>query len=132
MKYLLDTQIIVWMIENPNKLTKEVRNIIDSTTAIYISIESLREIVIKQQSNDILIKVSFAKFCEILKEYGVKIINTEINHILAFEKLNTNPNHKDPFDHLIISVAISGKFTLISSDHKMPYYTNQGLQLIEN
>ena len=132
MKYLLDTQIIAWAIENPTRLSKEVSNILNSTTAIYISIESLREIVIKQQTKEIAIKTSLAAFCEALKKYGVKIVNTEINHVLALNKLNPNDNHKDPFDQLLISVAIAGKFTFISSDHKIPYYRNQGLQLIEN
>ena len=132
MKYLLDTQIIVWAIESPTRLSKEVSDILNTTTAIYISIESLREIVIKQQTNEIAIKTSLSAFCEALKEYGVKIVNTEINHILTLNILNPQENHKDPFDHLLISVAIAGKFTFISSDHKIPFYRNQGLQLIEN
>ena len=37
-----------------------------------------------------------------------------------------------PFDHIIISQAISHKMTLISSDTKFPYYRKQGLDLIEN
>ena len=39
---------------------------------------------------------------------------------------------KEPSDHVIISHAITNKLPLISSDHRFPYYTEQGLDLIFN
>jgi|ERR1035437_435563 PIN domain nuclease of toxin-antitoxin system len=132
MKYLLDTQIVIWVLEKPSMLKDEILNILNSTTALYISIESLREVVIKQKSNEIAIKSTLNRFCELLKEYDVKIVNTEINHIKTLNELTAEKSHKDPFDHLLISVAISGKFTFISADKKFPYYRNQGLELIGN
>jgi len=129
MKYLFDTQSLVWLIENPQKLTQDVRDIVDTTTALYVSVESLREISIKQKSKDVLMNKTLLQFIAIIKEYGIKIVNTEINHIKLFDSLMLY--HNDPFDHLIISIAITGNFNLISSDSNFYLYKKQGLQLIE-
>ena len=40
--------------------------------------------------------------------------------------------HKDPFDHMIISHTITEKMTLVSSDHRFPFYRRQGLSLLYN
>jgi len=133
MKYLLDTQTLIWLIETPSKLTKEVSTIMDQSTAIYVSIESLREIAIKHKQGDIKLKKTFSTFCKELQQlFAIKIVNTDLNHVLEFYSLIELPGHKDPFDHLIISTAIKSKFILISSDHNFPFYEKQGLQLIKN
>jgi len=133
MKLLIDTHILIWMIEKPSELSPQTKELIeDYSNTIYVSVESLREIVIKQRTGEIAIKTSFAEFCKLVKQYAVKVVNTEINHILTFERLLVPANHKDPFDHIIISTAITGKFTLISSDRKFLPYTKQGLNIFLN
>lgn len=133
MKLLLDTHILVWMIEKPSELSPKTKELIeDYDNPLFVSIESLREIIIKQRTGEIAIKTTFSEFCNLVKQYDVKIINTEINHLLTFEKLNIPSNHKDPFDHIIISTAITGKFTLLSSDRKFLHYTKHGLLLYQN
>jgi len=133
MKYLLDTQILIWAIEQKDKLTKEVKEILETSSSIYVSIESLREIAIKHKAGDISFKMPFHNFINKLQiDFGIKIINTELNHVLQFYELNAKPKHKDPFDHIIICTAIKSKCTIISSDDNFPFYRNQGLQLIEN
>jgi len=47
-------------------------------------------------------------------------------------KLTPIPDHKDPVDHAIMAHAITNKATLISSDGKMRFYKNQGLNFIWN
>jgi len=48
MKYLLDTHIFLWWLENPSLLSKEVTEIInDSKNIIYISSATIWEISIK-------------------------------------------------------------------------------------
>ena len=87
MKYLLDTQSLIWLIETPSKLTKEVASIMDQSTAIYVSIESLREIAIKHKTGAIKLKTPFNTFIKkIQSEYALKIVNTELNHVLELYK----------------------------------------------
>ena len=70
----------------------------------------------------------------VLNDPSVQIDNTDVNVIrtLAALKINETQNHKDPYDHIIISQAISHKMTLVSSDTKFSFYRKQGLRLIEN
>ncbi len=69
-----------------------------------------------------------------LNDPSVEIDNTDINVIrtLAALQVNEAQDHKDPFDYIIISQAISHRMTLVSSDTKFAFYCKQGLRLIEN
>ena len=58
--------------------------------------------------------------------------NIYVIRTLAALQINEEQEHKDPFDHIIISQAISHKMSLVSSDTKFPFYRKQGLRLIEN
>ena len=60
------------------------------------------------------------------------LLDTNVIRTLASLQINEAQDHKDPFDHIIISQAISHKLTLISSDTKFPFYRKQGLKLKEN
>ena len=48
MGYLIDTQILLWALINPNKLGKQTVQILEGNT-IFVSYISLFEIIIKQQ-----------------------------------------------------------------------------------
>lgn len=80
---------------------------------------------------EIAIKMSIGKF-ELnvpLKQFYDDTINNQIEilpitekHLSQYLKLPNYPNHKDPFDKLIIATAISQKFKLISSDKNFELY----------
>jgi len=53
-------------------------------------------------------------------------------HTKILAKLEIANLHNDPFDHAIISHAITEKLTLISSDTKFKYYTPQKLHFVFN
>ena len=74
MRYLIDTNIIVYIISDPDSLDNDVKTII----------------------------------------------------------ANTQQDHKDPSDHIIISHAITEHLPLISSDTRFGYYRTQGLDFIYN
>ena len=47
----------------------------------------------------------------------------------TFHRLSVNPDHRDPFDRIIIWQAICNGFTFLSKDRSMPFYMEQGLKL---
>jgi PIN domain nuclease of toxin-antitoxin system len=54
MKLLIDTHILIWMIEKPSELSPQTKELIeDYSNTLYVSVESLREIVIKQRTGEI-------------------------------------------------------------------------------
>lgn len=68
------------------------------------------------------------------EEFYIEILPFKEEHLITFARLRANiaKGHKDPFDHMIISHAITEKMTLVSSDQRFPFYRRQGLSLLYN
>ena len=138
MRYLIDTNIIVYIISDPDSLDNDVKAIIsDPDNTLYTSAESAKELVIAYRNKGLLTK-RWGKAEDMLNsiedEYGIYIrpINREHIHTYARLSLNTRQDHRDPSDHVIISHAITEHMPLISSDTRLGYYRAQGLDFIYN
>lgn len=137
MRMLLDTCVIIDWATDPQALDDGVWDIIDDPeNRIYISAETVRELVVNYNSKKLLTKYwSNTKdmLVTIENEYGVEVLPITRNVVATYTglQLNTADDHRDPSDHIIISHAITERLTLISSDLKFPFYRSQGLDLIE-
>lgn len=138
MRYLIDTNIIVYIISDPDSLDNDVKAIIsDPDNTLYTSAESAKELVIAYRNKGLLTK-RWGKAEDMLNsiedEYGIYIrpINREHIHTYARLSLNTRQDHRDPSDHVIISHAITEHMPLISSDTRFGYCRAQGLDFIYN
>ena len=138
MRYLIDTNIIVYIISDPDSLDNDVKAIIsDPDNTLYTSAESAKELVIAYRNKGLLTK-RWGKAEDMLNsiedEYGIYIrpINREHIHTYARLSLNTRQDHRDPSDHVIISHAITEHMPLISSDTRFGYYRAQGFDFIYN
>lgn len=138
MRYLIDTNIIVYIISDPDSLDNDVKAIIsDPDNTLYTSAESAKELVIAYRNKGLLTK-RWGKAEDMLNsiedEYGIYIrpINREHIHTYARLSLNTRQDHRAPSDHVIISHAITEHMPLISSDTRFGYYRAQGLDFIYN
>ena len=60
-------------------------------------------------------------------DFFIKILPFAKEHIQILSKLKIATGHNDPFDHSIISHAITEKMILVSSDKKFEAYTGQQL-----
>jgi PIN domain nuclease of toxin-antitoxin system len=134
MRYLLDTHIFLWYVEQNSELNSNVKDELDNySNQIYLSIESLREIAIKACEGKIKLRIPFEKIIDDIKAYEyLKLLDIKPEHILTLYNLTVSENYRDPFDHIIISQAISERLVLISADGKFPFYRKQGLILLEN
>ncbi|GAB4133588.1 MAG: type II toxin-antitoxin system VapC family toxin [Raineya sp.] len=132
MKYLLDTQIYIWILQDNHLIKKDIRIILEnSNNTFFLSSETFRKIAIKYRIG----KIKFGdKFEEVIskipKNFGIKTIQLNVKHLELFAQLSQTV-HKDPADLLIISQAIKNNLTLISADGNFPYYRKVGLKLIE-
>ncbi|GAB6011133.1 type II toxin-antitoxin system VapC family toxin [Viscerimonas tarda] len=136
--YLIDTHILIWLLDkDSNCLNENIREDIDYFQhSYYVSVESLREIIILQSLKKITLDYSLDKIVTILTERQITIIPVEVNHINELGKLPilkiNGKNHEDPFDRLLIAQAIAEKYTIISADAKFPFYHDCGLKLLVN
>ena len=123
MRYLIDTNVLIWYLEGKKILPKKIRILIENPdNECFVSIVNLWEIVMKickskyewdYNLNDILV---------ILESNEINIIPLKIEHL----KTNTTlpMHHKDPFDRILISTAISENLKFITSDKENHLYKN--------
>ena len=136
-RYLLDTNIIAFFItsdfDNLTNKTKEILN--DYNNQLYVSSVAVVELL--QLFNLGKIKPKKYKTANALYEcieidFFIKILPFAKEHIQTLSKLKIATGHNDPFDHSIISHAITEKLILVSSDKKFEAYTTQKLSFSFN
>jgi len=121
MKYLLDTHVAKWALDDTSKLSDTAKSIIyDTSLHLCISLASAWEIAIKIGVGKLSFEGGSALFVEKLRQYGVEILHVEGAHIEAVEKLPLI--HRDPFDRILISTANVERMTLITADENIQKY----------
>ncbi|MBR6178926.1 MAG: type II toxin-antitoxin system VapC family toxin [Bacteroidales bacterium] len=137
-RYMIDTNILCFMIEEDDRLSKDVKAIVtDCENTLFVSAESVKELVVAHRNKNLLAnrwKTADELVNAIKKQYRFVILPVDINTIHSMAKLEINEaaDHKDPSDHLIIAHAITMGMPLISNDRKFPFYKSQGLELVTN
>jgi len=120
-KYLLDTCAIIWYFEDSPELSHKVSDIIDNPDAcVCISSVSLWEITLKMSLGKLDLSMSLEELLNIIKTRAFTIIQIEDMYLNNLSKLPYI--HKDPFDRLIISSAISEELVIITSDENIQKY----------
>lgn len=138
MRYLIDTNIFVYLSTDAECLSKDVVALIQAPEVVlYISSESVRELIVGYRNKGLCSKrwKSIEDMVNAIeKDFYIKILPLKKEHMQTYAKLEINEaqGHKDPSDHVIISHAITEHLPLISSDTRFDFYRNQGLDLIFN
>lgn len=118
MRYLLDTHIFVWWLNNDKRLKSSVREKIqDDTNQIFVSAASALEMSIKRSRGKLRLKTTVKRSFEIS---GFEVLNINLSHAVQLEKLPLY--HKDPFDRILIAQAKVERFTLMTDDPKIKRY----------
>jgi PIN domain nuclease of toxin-antitoxin system len=136
-RLLLDTHILLWALSEPDRIDKHVyEDMFDLNNHVYVSIETLREIIILQYLRKINLEMNLKTVLYQLDDWGIRILEIKTEHVKALEKLShpviNGKTHDDPFDRMLISQAIAECLTLVSSDMKFPYYQDQNFDLLQN
>jgi PIN domain nuclease of toxin-antitoxin system len=115
MRYLLDTQIALWLFEGSEKLSQAAQDIIfDDKNEIYVSIVSAWEVAIKVSINKLDFEGGSGVFLSSIKIHDMNILGVKGEYVTSVEKLPYI--HRDPFDRLLISTALVEGFAIITSD----------------
>ncbi len=132
--YLLDTNaLIILMFGNVTEaeLSEDVSKIIEESEEIYASEASLWELAIKMKIGKLNINESVYQIAEKCRLAGVRFLPVTVSQIDMTMQLPLVPDHRDPFDRLIVAVAKINRMTLISTDGKMKAYQgNYGITVI--
>ncbi|MES2765614.1 MAG: type II toxin-antitoxin system VapC family toxin [Bacteroidota bacterium] len=121
MKLLLDTQVLIWIFGQQEKLSAQaVEFIQDKNNELFVSIVSLWEIAIKIKLGKLNLPVELSQFIADVTANDIEILNIETSHLLHLTSLPLH--HRDPFDRLIISQGMVEKLRFISSDKAFVLY----------
>jgi PIN domain nuclease of toxin-antitoxin system len=121
MKLLLDTQALIWWINDDPKLGSRARSLIaDDRNQVLVSVASLWEMAIKHRIGKL--EDSGAAAYREVQAGRFNVVGIEVDHLQALERLVTRSDHKDPFDHLILAQAIAEDAILVTSDGRMREY----------
>ncbi|HDU3663297.1 TPA: type II toxin-antitoxin system VapC family toxin [Klebsiella pneumoniae subsp. pneumoniae] len=132
MDYLLDTNILLFMAYDPDKLKQEVVELLEDTEqTLCFSAASVWEVVIKSGLNKPDFDVDPEQFRDGLFEAGLIEIPVKSEHTLVVADL-PEKLHKDPFDRLIVAQAKHNKLTLITSDSKLIEFVSDYITIIPN
>ena len=132
-RYLLDTNIVLFSLFSPKELERKVDDLLtDYYSLFYVSTISIQEIIYLYKRNKI--KTKWRKSEDILPSIETKfeILSVKKEHLITYSNLSIMNEHNDPYDHVIISQAITERITLISSDGKFEDYIPQKLDFIFN
>lgn len=120
-KYLIDTHILLWWLEDDKKLRKPIKDLIsDDKNQIFASVISFWEISIKNRKGKMPLKTNLKT---IIKETKFEILNINANYVLTLDSLPAI--HSDPFDRLLVAQAKTEKIKLITADPKIWKYKVQ-------
>jgi PIN domain nuclease of toxin-antitoxin system len=125
MKLLLDTHVLIWLVEGSDNLSQAARQGIDNEdNSLYLSIASLWEITIKMSLGKLQLGISLDRIVDsYILPSGMEIIPIQLNHLLVLRDLPLH--HRDPFDRILISQAQAEELTLVSGDRLFLDYSVQ-------
>ncbi len=121
MRFLLDTHVLLWVANSPERLSRAVCDLLqDSDNEIYFSIVSLLEIAIKNSLGRENFQVDARVLHRALCDEGYKELGITSEHVVSIDSLPLL--HKDPFDRLLISQATVEGITLLTKDKLVAAY----------
>jgi len=122
MKLLLDTHIFLWFISADLRLSILFRDIIkEPNNTIFLSVASVWEIIIKYNLGKLLLpqspEIYIPRQRQIHRIKSLPISESSLKNLASLPDL-----HRDPFDRILISQALTSNLTLVTVDPEIVRY----------
>jgi PIN domain nuclease of toxin-antitoxin system len=114
---LLDTNVLIWWLEESSRLGKQAREMITGEPEVVVSAVSAVEIAAKAAIGKLRVPGDLA---EQIAEQAMIELPVTVRHGLAVGQLPLH--HRDPFDRLLIAQARCEKLTIITADRAFAAY----------
>jgi PIN domain nuclease of toxin-antitoxin system len=125
MRLLLDTAILIYAVEAPERLSKRAAAALeDGENVLELSAISITEIAIKASLGKLRVTAAMAR--QALQDLDIRILPYTGEHALRLFELPLH--HGDPFDSQIIAQALFEKTAVVTPDEKFRLYS--GLKII--
>lgn len=122
MKLLLDTHVFLWFISGDSRLPILFQDAIrESNNTVFLSVASLWETIIKSNLGKLPLpqspEIYIPRQRQIHQIKSLPISESSLKNLVSLPDL-----HRDPFDRILISQALSGSLTLVTVDPQIMNY----------
>lgn len=125
MRLLLDTAVLIYAVESPERLSKRSTAALRNPGNILeLSSVSLAEIAIKAAIGKLAISDAVAR--QALEDLDIRVLPYTAEHAIRLFALPLH--HSDPFDRQIIAQALCEKIPVVTPDQKFSSY--EGVKII--
>jgi PIN domain nuclease of toxin-antitoxin system len=130
MAWMLDTHALLWALFEPNQLGRKTRAILnDPLNEVLVSPVSYWEISLKFGLGKLdLPDTNPAEIPAAARQLGLAEEPLAAEILSTFHRLPYAPDHRDPFDRLLVWQAICRERTLLSRDRALQFFKNHGLK----
>lgn len=124
-RILLDTAVLIYAVEAPERLSKRVAAALqNSRNVLELSAISLVEIAIKNSLGKLGVSAAIAR--QAIEDLDIRVMPFTAEH--ALHLFDLPPHHGDPFDRQIITQALVEKIPVATPDEKFKLY--KGLNVL--
>ena len=122
MRLLVDTHVLLWAVDSPEKLSAAARGaLLAEDNAVSVSMASLWEVAIKLSLGRITLAPDWFAMIEAGRvRIGARWLSVEAVHCREAAVLPWH--HRDPFDRLLVAQAMCEDMTLVSRDRVLADY----------
>jgi PIN domain nuclease of toxin-antitoxin system len=121
-RYLIDTQVWLWMQADPDRLSDETRAIVqDVRNNILFSAASAWEIAIKYRLGTLPLPEAPASYVpDRMRRSGTSPLPVDHAHVLRTAELPDH--HRDPFDRVLVAQAQLLDLTIVTAGEQLSAY----------
>lgn len=118
MRFLLDTHVVLWALEDSPRLAPAARSLLeDPTNEFWVSAASAWEIAIKVSIGKLSLRRSLVTFETAVTEAGFETLDVTMRHATAVPGIAVR--HTDPFDRLLLAQCEIETLKLLTADRKL-------------
>ena len=127
MRFLLDTQVWIWLCKSPEKVSKRIRRQLENEeNELFLSAASVWEIAIKYSLGKLPLPSPPAEYiAEALTITDTRPLAIQFTHAVRVSSLPFH--HRDPFDRLLIAQSQVEGIPIVTAD---PAFRRYDVELI--
>jgi len=124
-RVLLDTHILLWLVDGNARLTLEAKKLIREAERVYVSAASIWEISIKVRLGKL--RADLDELIDEMQLNGFEELPVSARHAKEVAKLPLH--HRDPFDRLFVAQAKTELLHLVTNDARLAPYSDLVIQV---